>query len=466
MNQQPPEQHVPGQPIGLETILSAGDPDAFRAYCEASHPAAIAEGLGSLEAESIRTWLGHLSPRQASDVFSHVDEAVQVEIIEAMPRKEVAALLAEMHPDDRADIFKALPENLSEAVMPALAQAEREDVRRLAAHPEGTAGSVMTSDYATLPPQLTVSQAIDHLRQVAPDKETIYYAYVLDGSRRLLGFVSLKDLIVSPRTARIEDIMHRKVIAANVDEDQERAARTIQKYDLIALPVTDNNGMLVGIITYDDAIDIITQEHTEDMEKFMGIAGSHEVSVYLTTNAWGHFRNRVPWVIALAVLGLVSGFIVQNFEGLLVQFTVLAIFLPMLADTGGNTGSQAATLVVRALALGEITAKNVFQILRREFVVAVLLGTLLSGLAFGRVMFFGGGSLLPEHVSLVRVALAVSIALGLQVVSSTLIGALLPLGASKMKWDPALVASPALTTVVDITGLLIYFTTAKLVLGI
>ncbi len=450
----------------LQEMLAAGNLDAVQHFCETGHPAAVADLISALPEGEIWAVLKQIDSSLRVEIFSHLDEALQVDIVGTLRRDEIAHLLADMSPDDRADLFKQLPESLREAVLPALAQAEREDIRRLAAYEEGTAGAVMTSDYATLPPHLTASQAIDHLRKVAPDKETIYYAYVVDDRRKLLGFVSLKDLILAPRQARVDNIMNRKVIFARVDDDQEDAARNIQKYDLLALPVLNGGNALVGIITHDDAIDIITQEHTEDMEKFMAIAGSHEDAIYMRTSVWGHFRNRCPWLIVLAILGMVSGFIVQSFEGLLVQFAILAAFMPMLADTGGNTGSQAATLVVRALALKEISPKDILRILIREFRIALMLALLLGIIAFGRVIFFGGGSTIPESFSLIRIGFAISIALGLQVVTSTLVGALLPLGAARMKWDPAVVASPALTTIVDITGLLIYFTTVKIILGI
>jgi magnesium transporter len=412
------------------------------------------------------TVLGHADAPLRAEIFSHLDKELQVDMVKHLEQLEIAGLLTNMSPDDRADLFKQLPEQSHDGLLRVLAKAEREDIRRLTAHEEGTAGAAMTSDYATLSPQLTTVQAIDRLREVAPDKETIYYAYVLDEQRRPLGLVSLKDLIVAPRSARVEDIMAREVIFARVDDDQEEAARTIQKYDLLALPVLNGADALVGIITYDDAIDIIHQEHTEDMEKFMAIAGRHEDAVYMKTPVWQHFKNRSPWVIALAVLGLISGFIVQSFEGLLMQFGILAAFMPMLADTGGNTGSQSATLVVRALALKEISPKDMIRILTKEFRIAMLLAVLLGIIAFGRVMTLGNGSGIPETASLPQIGAAISLALGLQVLVSTLIGALLPLGAAKMRWDPALVASPALTTIVDITGLLIYFMTAKTLLGI
>ncbi len=450
----------------LQEMIAAGDSKSLREVCESGHPAIIAEWIAALPSQEAWTVLRHADTPLRSEIYSHLDEDLQVEIVASLRRVEMARLLAGMSPDDRADLFKRLPEDLRESVLPALAQAEREDIRRLSAYEEGTAGAVMTSDYATLSPALTASQSIERLREVAPDRETIYYAYVVNESRQLLGFVSLKDLILARREAHVVDIMHRDVIHARVEDDQEEAARTIQKYDLLALPVLNGSDALVGIITHDDAMDIITQEHTEDMEKFMAIAGTHEDAVYMKTSVWGHFKNRYPWVIMLAILGLVSGFIVQSFEGLLIQFTVLAAFMPMLADTGGNTGSQAATLVVRALALKEVSTKDIFRILTKEFRVAILLALLLGAIAFGRVFLFGEGSSTPDAFPLARIALAISIALGLQVIVSTLIGSLLPLGAARMKWDPAVVASPALTTIVDITGLLIYFTTAKLLLGL
>ncbi len=450
----------------LREMIAAGNAKALRGFCESGHPAIVAELISALSAEETWAVLMHADLPLRAEIFSHLDEDLMVEMIETLRRNEIARLLTEMPHDERADLFKRLPEERRQAILPALAQAEREDIRRLTAYQEGTAGAVMTSDYASLSQQLTVSQAIERLREVAPDKETIYYAYVVDEHRKLLGFVSLKDLIVARRESRIADIMHRDVIFARVDDDQENVARKIQKYDLLALPVLNGGDALVGIITHDDAIDIITQEHTEDMEKFMAIAGSHVDAVYMKTPAWVHFKNRSPWVVVLAFLGLVSGFIVQSFEGLLLQFAILAAFMPMLADTGGNTGSQSATLVVRALALKEISPRDIFRILAKEFQVAILLALLLGIIAYGRVILFGYGSAVSKQYSLSSIGFAIALALGLQVVTSTLIGALLPLAAARAKFDPAVVASPALTTIVDITGLLIYFITAKLLLGI
>jgi len=450
----------------LQHLIATGDTQAITEYCATAHPAVIAEGLSALEPAEVWAVLRHTPSPQRSEIFSHLDEDLQVEVVRTLRREEMARLLSDMPPDDRVDLFKRMPEELQETVLPALAQAEREDIRRLAAYKEGTAGAVMTSDYATLSPELTAAQAIERLREVAPDKETIYYAYVVDERRRLLGFVSLRDLILARRDAKIRDIMHRDVIFARVDDDQEDAARIIQKYDLIALPVINGGDALVGIITHDDAIDIITQEHTEDMEKLMAIAGSHEAGVYLKTPAWEHFRNRAYWIVGLAALGLLSGMIIHSFEDALMKLMILALYMPMVADTGGNTGSQAATVVVRALALREVSPKDTLKVLWKEFNVAVLLAAVLGIFSWGKVMFLSLGSEIPAGYSLSRIGLAIAVALALQVVTSTLIGALLPLAAAKLKFDPAVVASPALTTIVDITGLILYFTTAKMLLGI
>jgi len=450
----------------LRKLISRNDANALRKFCTSSHPGAIADILSTLTPREVWNVLSLPEPRLRAEIFGHLSEDLQIELAETLKRQDLAQVVTYMSADERVDLLKRLPEEKQETLLPVLAQAEREDIRRLSSYPEGTAGSVMTSDYATLSPEHNATEAIAKLRKEAPDKETIYYSYAVDPDRKLLGFISLKDLILARPETPVGNIMHRDVIFARTDEDQEEAANKIAKYDLIALPVINGNDVLVGIITHDDAIDIIQQEHTEDMEKFMAIGGSHETGAYLRTSPWEHFKNRFGWLIILAALGLVSGYIVQNFEGLLMQFAILATFMPMLADTGGNTGSQSATLVVRALAMNEISPRDILKVMLKEFKVAVPMALLLAGLAFGRVFFFAGNSSIPEGFSLYIIGLAIGAALGMQVVTSTLIGAILPLVAAKMKFDPAVVASPALTTIVDITGLLIYFTTAKFLLGI
>ncbi len=434
-------------------------------FCESSNPAMVAEALSGLTPREIWQILSRLKPDIRALIFSEFDEEVQVEMANTLNRKEFAALITDMPPDDRVDLLKNIPEDQREALLPALAQAEREDIRRLSSYPEGTAGSVMTSDYALLSAELTAKEAIEQLRREAPDKETIYYAYVVDNNRKLIGLISLKDLILSAPTARIGDIMNRDVISVRATDDQEEAALKIQKYDLLALPVVNGNDNLVGIITHDDAIDIFSEEHTEDLEKLMAIRGEHEARAYMRTPAWVHFKNRSVWILLLAMLGLVSGYIVQNYSDLLLQVALLATFMPMLADTGGNTGSQSAALVIRALAVNEITPKDFFLVLFKEMKVAILLGLMLAVFVYARVILFTQTSGSPAGYSVAMLGIAIAVALCFQVFTATLIGAALPMIAAWLNKDPAVVASPFLTTTVDITGLLIFFSTAKYILG-
>ena len=451
----------------IEEVLRSKDSVLFRRLCATAHPAAIAEALLQQE-DPHEIWeiLANAPAEPRAEVFSHLPEDTQLEIVESIPRPAIANLMREMSPDDRADLYKQLPQAVQEAVLPGMAQAEREDIRRLSAYKEGTVGAIMTSDYATLEPVFTAAQAVEHLRLAAPDRETIYYAYVVDKQRKLIGFLALKDLILAQSGESVQDIMQRDFIYARVDEDQEAAARRLQKYDLIALPVVDEAGTLVGIVTHDDAFDVLVQEQQEDLEKLFAIGGSHEAGIYLRKSPWEHFRSRVLWVIGLAGLGLLAGQVVQNAEEFLTAVPILMIFMPMLAATGGNTGSQATTLVIRALAVDEIRPKDVLRVLWKELRVGLMLSGILAVTAFSRVMIQSGGrEQALDGPSLGLVGTTIAVALALQVVSSTLLGAMLPLIAARFKVDPAVVASPSLTTLVDITGLLIYFAVAAAMLG-
>lgn len=449
----------------FKEIIETKNWDIFREIADDLHPAEIAELISALEPEEIWQLLDSLDIKHKTEIFSNLDISLQVEIANIISKQQLVALLSEMPSDDRVDLFKKFPPEKQEAILPALEYAEREDIKKLASYPEKSAGSVMTSDYASVFLNITVDEAIKRLRILAPNKETIYYCYVLNVKRQLVGIVSLTDLILADPNTLVNDIMMEDFIYAKVYEDQEEAAKKIQKYDLLAIPVVDDNMVLLGIITHDDAFDIITQEQTEDIEKLMAISGSHEAGVYLQTPVWVHFKNRAVWIISLAAIGLISGIIIHSYENALTSFMILALYMPMVADTGGNVGSQSATVIVRALALGEVQFKHIFRVLWKEFLISFLLALALGILAWWKVMFLSSNSDIPKGVSLNFIALAIAIALALQVITATLIGAILPLLASRFKLDPAVIASPALTTIVDITGLLIYFNTARLLLG-
>ncbi len=450
----------------LKELIKSEDWKTFREICEDLHPVEIAELISVVEPKEVWKFLESLEISRRTEIFIHLDLDLQTEIAEILDRKKLIELLTEMPSDDRVDLFKKFPEEKQELILPALAQAEREDIRRLASYPERSAGSIMTSEYISIPADITVAEAINRIRLEGPQKETIYYSYIINEKRQLIGFVSITDLILANPTSLVKDVMHDEIIYTQVDEDQESAARKIQMYDLIAIPVVNGNNVLVGIITHDDALDVITQEHTEDMEKIMAIAGSHESGVYLKTSSFKHFKNRSVWIVSLAALGLVSGMIIHSFEETLMNMMILALYMPMVADTGGNTGSQSATVIVRALALSEISYRDFLIVLWKEFKISILLAGILGILSFAKVLFLSADSEIPLGFNLEKIGFVIALALSLQVITSTLIGALLPLLAAKLKLDPAVVASPALTTIVDITGLVIYFSTAKIMLGI
>jgi len=518
-------------PISIQAMLAADDRQALIDFCEDQHPATVAEALADMALNEIWLVLHLLSVEQRARIFPHFDLDLQVELASGERRRDMAKLLEEMEADERADLVQELDGKVRDEILPLVAKAEREDIRRLASYQDGTAGSVMTTDYAVLQPDLTVAEALNQLRVQAPAKETIYYVYVVNERHQLLGLVSLRKLILAKPHQKVADIMNDDIFAVNVNDDQEDVARRIEKFDLLAIPVVSGDNILVGIVTHDDALDILRQEQQEDVEKLMAIAGSHSAREYMSTSIVNHFRNRVVWILPLALIGLFSGMIIQENEAMIQFLPLLAIFIPMLADTGGNTGSQSATLVVRALALQEIKPKDIFRVLFKEARIAILLGLALSFVAFGRVMFFGsrsgpapvlaatmeteelftriGDAWVPLHLStsnfpeqngliagedlllfrrssvddsfepfgkipipaaprvlsMYHIAFAVSLALALQVVSSTLLGAFLPLMASRFKVDPALVASPALTTCVDISGVFIFFSITGLFLA-
>lgn len=450
----------------LQRLLDTNDHDGLAALCESGHPASVAHALSEFDPRDSVEVFRRLPLQAAADVFSHLQTPEQVRIMEGLSRRRLTGLVSSMEPDNRAALLRSLPDRSRDAILPGLAQAERDDILRLMAYPPHSAGAVMTSEYVSLAPNMSAREAIDTFRLVAPDRETVYYAYVLDEDRRLVGVLSLRELILARPESFVREIMKTRVFSARAEQDREEAVEIIARYNLLALPVLDEQGRLVGIITHDDALDVLRSEYTEDMEKIMAIGGRHESGTYVNTSSWRHFLNRAPWVMGLAVLGLVSGGIIHNFENSLMHLVILALYMPMLADTGGNTGSQSATVVIRAIALGEVKPGDGLRILFKELKIAMLLGAVLSIMAFGKVLLLSHGVALPAGISLYSVGTAVAVALGLQVVTATLVGAMLPMAAARFDMDPAVVASPALTTVVDISGLLIYFTTARLLLGV
>lgn len=450
----------------LEALLENDNLPLIASFLEGKHPTEIAEILTSLPPESVYRILQTQKADFAGDIFTELPPWMQTDTAEFFNDAQLARLIERLSPDVRVDVLRVLPETRVEKLLPIIAKSERENIKQLSQYPEGTAGSIMTTDYIALLHTLTVKEVIERIRLEGANKESIYTIFVIDTQRILKGTVSLADIILADHKRTLDSIKEEQIYSVKALSDREEALYLFSRYDLVTLPVVDNENRLLGIITHDDVIDVLEQERTEDFERFNAITGKHEGVSYLNTSIWSHFKHRVVWLIVLAAMGLISGAVLQTFESTLTSIIILAFYMPMLADTGGNTGSQSATMVVRALALKEIGPKDAIKVLWKELRVSILLGLVLGFLAFLRVLLTGNPSHLPETISLLNIGIAISVALCIQVISATVIGALLPLAAAAVHLDPALIASPALTSIVDITGLFVYFTTARVVLKI
>jgi magnesium transporter len=446
----------------LRVALTSGDAEVVRTLLRDGHPADLAEALAALGPGPAEQLLGRMPADARAEIFGYFEPEMQLALAARLDGSALADLLAHMDADERADAYARLPTERQAEVLPALTEAERADVRRLAAYPEGSVGAVMTSEVATLEPALTVAEAMGRLRREAPNKETIYDAYVLDQARRLLGTVSLRDLIMAEPEARIETIMRKDPVSVRADAPREEAARLIRDYDLRALPVINGGDQLAGIVTYDDAMDVAEAEATEDFLKTGGYSlahgrGGHTASlgVSLRDATIGLlYQKRVFWLVLLVFGNLFSGAGIAYFEDTIAAYVALVFFLPLLIDSGGNAGSQAATLTVRALATGDVLLRDWGRMFGREFLVAALLG-LTMALAVSVLGLFRGG---PE------IALVVSLTMVCVVIVGSVIGMSLPFLLSRLKFDPAAASAPLITSIADAAGVIIYFAIATALL--
>lgn len=392
----------------------------------------------------------------AVEVFSYLPYEQQMSIIEAITDAEIKNIIDELYFDDLVDILEEMPASLVKNILKHTKAEERALINQFLNYPENSAGSLMTIEYVDLRKEMKVSEALERIKKTAPDKETIYTCYVVDNNRKLEGIISLRRLILSERDISIEDIMNTDVISVITTDDQEAIAAIFKKYDFIALPVVDNEGRLTGIITIDDIVDVIEQENTEDFQKMAAMTPSEEK--YLESGTFYLARNRITWLIVLMVSATFTGAIIRQFEDVLQSVVVLASFIPMLMDTGGNAGSQSATLIIRGLALGDVEPKDILKIMWKELRVSVIVGLIMSIINFGRILIF-------DRVG-IQVGIVVSITMFLTIVLAKIVGAVLPLGARKLKLDPAIMASPLITTIVDAAALIVYFWLASVFLGI
>jgi magnesium transporter len=442
----------------LRELIQAGESAALREFFEDQHPGRVGEMIEDLDRGEGDTILGLLAPRTRASVMSYLAPERQVEVVEAMAPADAAELLRLMAHDDRADLVNRLDEDRVDQILPRLAHAEREDIRRLASYEPGTAGAVMTTDYATLAPDLTVREALDRLRHEAPDRETIDYSYVVDARRKLLGIVSLKDLILARPRARIEEIMRKDYISARLDEDQESVARKIDRYDLFAIPVVDASDKLVGIVTHDDAMDILRREQTEDLLAFGGVTADAEADErpYWQGSVVTAVRRRINWLLMLFLAENFTYPVLNYFKWVDARFPDLHLFIPLLIGTGGNAGSQSVGTIIRGLALGEIKARDALRVILREWMTGFLLGMLLGAIGFAYALLWRGQTPLLSAV----IGLAI---LGI-CMWANIIGALVPILARRFGIDPAVVSAPFITTLVDATGLFIFYIIAIVLL--
>ena len=433
----------------LRTALESNTVPLLREQLDDVHPADLASALVEFAPNDLWTLLTVFPRAEQAEVFGYLPAEEQVNLSISISRRKLAPIIRQMSSDERADLFNRLDDEQRETLLPALAQAEREDLLRLTSYKEGTAGAIMTSDYAILASELTVAQALDSLRREAPDKETIYSAYVVDSARKLIGVVSLRDLILAPLQMALEELINHDPIYAVVDMPQEEVAALIAKYDLLALPIVNSEHQMVGIVTYDDAMDVAAAEATEDFHKTATI-GKLETSVKDAGIAL-LYRKRVFWLVILVFGNIFSGAGIAYFEGIISNHIALLFFLPLLIGSSGNAGAQSGTLMVRALATGEIKLRDWGYLLGKECLVAGLLGLTMAAAVVGLGWWRGGYD----------IAVVVALTMMLVVLAGSLIGLSLPFLLSRFKLDPATASGPLITSIADVAGVVLYFSIAS-----
>lgn len=428
----------------------------IRSLLEESNIVDVADLFDQLDDEYTVVIFRLLPKGMAADVFSYMETDTQKHIVESITDRELSGIIDELFLDDAVDFIEEMPANVVKRVLANTGKEKRTLINRFLKYEEDTAGSLMTIEFVGLKKEMTVRDAFDTIRRTGPDKETIYTLYVMDENRKLEGIVSAKDLLLAHIDEKVEDIMDSNVIYVSTDEDREEIANLFQKYDFLSLPVVDRERRLVGIITIDDAVEALQQENTEDFELMAAMTPSE--APYLKTGVFAHAKRRVLWLVLLMLSSIFAGSILTKFQDSFAVMPILVSFMPMLMNTGGNCGSQASTLIIRGLSLGEIQGRDALRVWWREIRIAVLCGIVLSLVSLLRIYFF------YDHNF--ALGLVVAISLLATVIIAKSVGCLLPIGAKKLGLDPAIMASPIITTIVDICALALYFTVAKMILHI
>lgn len=422
---------------------------------ENMHPVDIAEMLEELDEKQVLLIFRLLSKDEAAETFTEMNSDIQEMLINAMTDSEIKEVMDEMYLDDTVDVLEEMPANVVDRLLMVTDEETRQQINMLLNYPEDSAGSIMNVEYIAFQKDMTIEEAILKIRQVGLNRETIYTCYVTE-KRKLIGVVSLKELLVSGDSRLIEEIMETNLLYVHTHDDQEEAAAMINKYGLIAIPVVDKEMRMVGIVTVDDAIDVMEEETTEDMSMMAGIVAPSEEDYFVTTT-WEHAKSRFPWLLFLMLSATLSGLVLGHFEATLIAMPILNTFVPMLTGTGGNCGSQSSTLIIRGLATDEIEFRDILKVIFKELRVAALVGAMLAIVNGIRVVMMYQDPML---------ALTLGITLLCTVVLAKTIGCTLPLFAKKCGLDPALMAAPLITTLVDTGTILIYFTIATKIFGI
>lgn len=450
-----------------ETILSLIENKGFSKLRDTfieMNPADIAQILEEVDENELPVVFRILPKELAAEVFSYMESEGQQFLIEKFSDTELKTVLDELFMDDTVDIIEEMPANIAKRILKQTDSNTRKKINQILAYPDDSAGSIMTTEYIDLKKDMTVDEAIDRIRTIGLETETIYTCYVIDRSRHLLGIVTVKDLLLNQKDCKMSDIMEENVIFANTLDDKEDVAGQFEKYDFTTLPVVDKENRLVGIITVDDAIDVLQEEATEDIEKMAAILPSDKT--YFKTSVFSTFKARIPWLMLLMISATFTGAIISSFEEKLTIFPALIAFIPMLMDTGGNSGSQSSVTIIRAISLGDVEFMDIFRVIWKELRVALCCSTALASVSFVKMWLvdylllrnFDPGRQIPEII-------VVCITLFFTVIVAKFIGCVLPIIAKKLGFDPAVMASPFITTIVDAIALLVYFNIAIAVLG-
>lgn len=429
-------------------LLAQREFKAVRSILDVMNEVDIASLLSTLSDKELALAFRLIPKDKAAEVFSNMDTSMQTYLVTMFTEKELKELLDDLYMDDTVDMLEELPANLVKRILATVSASDRSMINQLLNYPEDSAGSIMTTEYVDLREEMTVGQAMAHIKKTGIHKETIYTCYITE-RRKLVGIVSAKDLMTTDDDVPIKDLMETEIISVYTHADQEQVAQLFTKYDLLALPVIDQDGRMVGIVTFDDAMDVMVDEATEDITKMAAINPSEKT--YFETSVFQHAKNRIPWLLILMFTSIITGTIITRYENAFAAIPLLVSFIPMLMDTGGNCGSQSATLIIRGIALDEIRFTDLFKVMFKEFRISLIVGAFLA-VANGVRIF------IQYH----NPGLAVVIACSLMgtVIMAKLVGCTLPLLAKKVNLDPAIMASPLITTLVDTFSILIYFNIA------